>query len=95
MEVKAADTDRDVQRIYPGPNGTVWALTSIHTAQEGVTAERTRTEEIALGVETVTLDFQNFLDGDPVANISGEWTLEAPVVADIGSGLLDAACPWL
>jgi len=28
MEVIVADTDRDIQRIYPGPNGTVWALTS-------------------------------------------------------------------
>lgn len=29
------------------------------------------------------------------ADIAGLATLDVPVVADIGSGLLDAACPWL
>lgn len=35
---------------------------------------------------------EGFVEDTPVAQLA---TLEVPVVADIGSGLIDAACPWL
>ncbi len=28
MEVTVSETDRDIQRIYPGPDGQLWVLTS-------------------------------------------------------------------
>lgn len=35
---------------------------------------------------------EGFVEDTPVAQLA---TLEVPVVADIGSGLLDATCPWM
>lgn len=35
---------------------------------------------------------EGFIEETPVAQLA---TLGVPVVADIGSGLVDAGCPWL
>jgi hypothetical protein len=62
------------------PTGsTYWALVELSTTDDGVTVEQTRTDELASDTETVTADYQTFVDGDRVAHVAGEWTLEAPV----------------
>ncbi|MBO0730562.1 MAG: L-seryl-tRNA(Sec) selenium transferase [Acidimicrobiaceae bacterium] len=47
---------------------------------------------LLLKVHTSNYRITGFTESVPVAELSG---LGPPVVADLGSGLLDAACPWL
>jgi L-seryl-tRNA(Ser) seleniumtransferase len=66
------------------------------------TTNRTRLDDYrrAVGAHTALIlkvhpsnyRVEGFVEDTPVAELS---TLGVPVVADIGSGLLDAACPWM
>ena len=47
---------------------------------------------LTLNVHRSNYRIEGFTESTSVADLSG---LDVPVVADIGSGLLDAACPWL
>ena len=47
---------------------------------------------VVLSVHRSNYRIEGFTESTPVADLA---ELEVPVVADIGSGLLDAACPWL
>ena len=47
---------------------------------------------LVLKVHTSNYTITGFTESVPVRQLSG---LDAPVVADLGSGLLDARCPWL
>jgi L-seryl-tRNA(Ser) seleniumtransferase len=47
---------------------------------------------LVLKVHPANYRVEGFVEGTPVAALT---TLGVPVVADIGSGLLDAGCPWL
>ena len=47
---------------------------------------------LVLKVHPSNYRIEGFTEGADVAELA---TLDAPVVVDIGSGLLDAACPWL
>jgi L-seryl-tRNA(Ser) seleniumtransferase len=47
---------------------------------------------LALKVHPSNYRMEGFVEDTPVRALSG---LPVPVVADLGSGLLDAACPWL
>jgi L-seryl-tRNA(Ser) seleniumtransferase len=47
---------------------------------------------LTLNVHRSNYRIEGFTESTSVADLSG---LDIPVVADIGSGLLDAACPWL
>tara|TARA_B110000438_G_scaffold275878_1_gene297176 strand:- start:627 stop:1733 length:1107 start_codon:yes stop_codon:yes gene_type:complete len=69
------------------------------------TTNRTRLSDFTTAIESPGADvamtlyvhqsnyrIEGFTESTSVADLSG---LDVPVVADIGSGLLDAACPWL
>ncbi len=66
------------------------------------TTNRTRLEDyrgalsprsaVILKIHPSNYRVEGFVEETPVAELA---TLGVPVVADIGSGLLDAACPWL
>lgn len=47
---------------------------------------------VILKVHPSNFRLEGFVEGTPVAELA---TLGVPVVADIGSGLIDATCPWL
>ena len=47
---------------------------------------------LVLKVHPSNYRVEGFVEETPVAQLS---TLDVPVVADIGSGLIDATCPWL
>ena len=55
-------------------------------------ARKTADVALILKVHPSNYRIEGFVEDTPVAQLA---TLGVPVVADIGSGLLDAGCPWL
>lgn len=80
----------------------VMAQSGAHLVEVGTTnrtrladfanAERQHDLALTLHVHQSNYKIVGFTEAVTIAELA---TLDAPVVADIGSGLLDAACPWL
>ena len=70
------------------------ATISQSSSDDGATAFGGKNNDVALILKVHPSNYrvEGFVEETPVDQLA---TLGVPVVSDIGSGLLDAACPWL